>query len=67
MTACQNCVAGPAGIEGHESLFVHTMDRGQMQFKCRACDCVWIRRYSGASQFEWVSTIGERGMEVPRG
>lgn len=38
-----------------------------MQFKCRACDCIWIRRYGGAGEFEWVVTIGERGMEVPRG
>lgn len=68
MRACIQCAEGPKGIEGHERLFVHTMDRGQMQFKCTACDSIWLRRYGGEGSFEWVASIGPvRGASLPGG
>lgn len=66
MTACTECAAGPKGIEGHERLFVHTMDRGQMQFKCQACECIWLRRYGGQGTFEWELSIAlVKGAALP--
>ena len=65
MTACQPCASGPVGIDGHEGLFLHETDHGEMRFKCRACDCIWIRRYAGQGSFAWVLGIGlARGSEL---
>ena len=67
MNSCAGCAAGPKGIEGHEALYVETMDRGRMQFKCRSCGSLWLRRYSGEGSFEWVAMSElERGSGVPR-
>ena len=67
MKECRACAAGPTGIEGHEALFVETMDRGQMQFKCRTCGALWQRRYSGQGAFEWrAMTELAKGSGVPR-
>ena len=66
MRACNQCAEGPKGIEGHERLFVHTMDRGQMQFKCHECETIWLRRYGGQGSFEWVlSSVPVRGAALP--
>ena len=66
MAQCAKCRAGPAGIEGHESLFTHTMDARQMQFKCQACGAFWIRRYGGGGAFEWTHAAdAHTGMDIP--
>ncbi len=63
---CANCRQGPSGIEGHERLFSHTMTGDLMQFKCRACGCIWSRRYGAKGTFVWTMPAGEHpGMETP--
>ena len=47
-------------------LFVHKMSGGPMQFKCRACASLWMRRQNGA-HVEWTDAVGdEAGATVPQ-
>lgn len=63
---CADCKRGPAGIEGHERLFSHTMNSVLMQFKCRECGSLWVRRYGDNGTFVWAAPLGEHaGSDVP--
>jgi hypothetical protein len=59
MDKCAGCSARPTGIEGHRDLFTHRMAGTQMQFKCRACNLLWIRGDTGEGGFEWAMSSGE--------
>ena len=66
MTKCKTCVEGPRGLEGHAELFVHKMSGGPMQFKCRTCGSLWMRRQNGI-HVEWSDAVGnEAGATVPQ-
>jgi len=42
------------------------MAGSQMQFKCRACNFLWTRKYKGEGGFEWNMSLGElRGADTP--
>ncbi len=63
---CAHCRRGPAGIEGHERLFSHTMTSDRMQFKCRECGSIWVRRHADNGGYAWTAPRGEHpGMDVP--
>jgi len=63
---CADCVRGPVGVAGHDRLFSHTMNMTQMQFKCRECGAIWVRRYGDERNFIWGRPAGEHpGMDVP--
>ncbi len=65
MSKCKSCIDGPKGVEGHLDLYVTTMSGGPMQFKCRTCGSLWMRRQSG-DQMEWSDAVGnEVGAIVP--
>ena len=66
MAKCADCERGPSGIEGHERLFSQTFDQAQMRFKCRECNCVWVRRYGENATYAWSLPVGGHpGMDVP--
>ena len=66
MTKCKSCSDGPRGVEGHMDLFVNTMGAVAMQFKCRTCQALWMRR-QGGERLEWAEANGsERGYMLPR-
>ena len=64
---CAHCRRGPSGIAGHERLFSHTMGGNQMQFKCRECAGIWVRRQGADGKFTWsLPAAGEHpGADVP--
>lgn len=65
MSKCQSCIAGPKGVEGHLDLFVNTMSGSSMQFRCRTCGAVWMRR-QGSDGTAWTDAVGdEKGATVP--
>ena len=65
MTNCKSCIEGPKGMEGHLDLFVVTMSGGPMQFKCRTCGALWMRR-QGDNKLEWTDAVGkEMGATLP--
>lgn len=42
------------------------MNSELMQFKCRECGSLWIRRYGDNGIFTWAAPVGEHpGMDVP--
>jgi hypothetical protein len=66
MSKCTSCIAGPKGVEGHMDLFVFTMSGGPMQFKCRTCGALWMRRQSG-DHMKWTDAVGdELGATLPQ-
>jgi hypothetical protein len=66
MSKCQRCKDGPRGPEGHQDLYVNKMSGGPMQFRCRACGSLWMRRQSGG-HLEWADAVGdEAGATVPQ-
>jgi hypothetical protein len=63
---CPDCRQGPSGIQGHDSLFSHTMSAERMQFICRTCTAIWVRHYGSEGTFVWAPPAGERpGMDTP--
>jgi hypothetical protein len=47
-------------------MFVAKMSGGPMQFQCRACGSLWMRRQVG-TQLQWTDAVGdEAGATVPR-
>ena len=64
---CAACEHGPAGIDGHATLYSHTMTGKQMGFLCRDCGCAWTRRYAARGGFAWSepSASEHPGMDVP--
>jgi hypothetical protein len=51
---CGKCAGQPAGIEGHDDLFVLLMGGRQCRFRCQACGALWDRRYEGQSDYSWA-------------
>ena len=42
------------------------MNSELMQFKCRECGSLWVRRYGDNGTFTWAPPVGEHpGMDVP--
>lgn len=63
---CAQCEEGPSGIAGHERLFSQTFGGDRMGFKCKECNCVWVRRAGTDGTFSWALPKGEfPGMDVP--
>jgi DNA-directed RNA polymerase beta' subunit len=53
-------------MTGHESLFCHTMDASQIQFRCSVCGHIWTRLYRGVGKIEWAEPGKQSpGMPVP--
>ena len=47
-------------------LYTHRMSGSRMQFKCRECNLLWHRNYTGAGGFEWALSPGEFfGSDIP--
>ena len=66
MSKCPKCEAGPAGVEGHGDLFTHSMTGTIMQFRCKACGSIWLRRYASDGRFAWAAPDGEHsGVALP--
>ena len=58
MTKCKACVRGPIGGEGHLDLFVLKMSGQEVQFVCRTCSTLWVRkRFTNGDQ--WWETRSE--------
>ena len=58
--ACERCLAGPEGLEGHSELtiFLDSQPRygqagGHHLFMCVLCAGKWARYYEGGGQFRW--------------
>jgi hypothetical protein len=66
MSKCPKCTKGPTGMEGHLDLFVNTINGGSMQFKCRTCATLWMRRVNDKG-VDWTDSLGvESGPRVPQ-
>lgn len=55
---CEDCSAGPQGVEGHANLVLHvyaTHQPGQHRsaFHCTVCGAEWLRTYTGSGGFSW--------------
>ena len=51
---CNDCIAGPSGIGGHDNLFMAAGDaKGTTIFSCSMCRAFWARSYQGSGQFLW--------------
>jgi len=50
---CGPCLAGPAGIEGHDDLRVRALGSASMRFKCRRCSVLWSRAKKTSGAFVW--------------
>ena len=65
MIGCVQCRRGPKGVEGHFDLFIHTMGPREMQFRCRTCAAIWVRRGSEAC-FAWeMREVAAKGTMLP--
>jgi len=68
---CLACANGPSGIEGHGELLVQAVGYGQISFKCRLCEALWLRTFERGSGYVWLAMTGrmargpERGIAVP--
>ena len=58
--ACERCLAGPTGLEGHQdlTLFFDGQPRygqagGHHRFMCVGCASKWARLYEGGGVFQW--------------
>ena len=58
--ACERCLAGPMGLEGHQQLTLfldgqprYGDARGHHMFMCVSCASKWARCYEGGGQFRW--------------
>ncbi len=67
MTKCQKCESGPAGVEGHDKLFTHSMTSNQVQFRCQECGSIWTRHYAPQGTYTWAAPDGVEhpGVRVP--
>lgn len=63
-TLCQDCSAGPQGVEGHAHLVLHVYAPPQNTphrsvFHCTVCGAEWLRSYAGSGGFTWkLATAG---------
>jgi len=67
METCKGCTAGPSGIQGHDDLFTYRMAGKRLQFKCVACELLWVRDYKGGGGFEWARSTDEFAGLAPPG
>jgi hypothetical protein len=54
---CQDCQKRPAGLEGHEGIFLSTDAKtpaGRHLFRCAKCQTLWLREYEGDGVFAWI-------------
>ena len=56
---CQDCGAGPQGVEGHANLVLHVYAAEQAGhhrsvFHCTVCGAEWLRSYAGSGGFSWT-------------
>ena len=58
MAKCAACAAGPSGGEGHQNLFVLKLSGHEVQFICRACSTLWVRKRTGGDD-QWRETARE--------
>lgn len=61
-TPCPSCVAGPAGIEGHDDMRAQALGASTQRFQCRKCGTPWSRLDAGAGVYRWshVDTLSRR-------
>ena len=64
--ACERCLLGPEGLEGHSELTLYLDDQpryGQAQgrhlFMCVMCASKWARHYEGGGTFRWRAAEGD--------
>lgn len=65
MPKCAHCEHGPSGGDGHPDLFTFSMGGDQIQFRCRTCGHMWMRRYGKDGAFTWGEPSGPPGMDLP--
>ena len=51
---CEACARGPAKVDGHAALMVHSLGVAGMLFKCRQCELTWMRSYSAHGRYDWT-------------
>lgn len=51
---CEACALGPAKVDGHAALMVHSMAAAGVLFKCRRCELTWMRSYSTTGRYDWT-------------
>jgi len=56
---CQECAAGPQGVEGHANLVLHVYaaerpGHHRSVFHCTVCGAEWLRTYAGSGGFSWA-------------
>jgi len=51
---CEACALGPAKIDGHGALMVHTLAVAGILFRCRRCELTWLRSYSADGRYQWT-------------
>jgi len=65
---CPACSCGPSHVEGHVDLLVRSLGNDGIAFKCRNCQSLWWRSYSGSGRFSWRRHSGpspDVGVTVP--
>ncbi len=65
---CAACRAGPAGIDGHPHLRVHTLCADRMAFNCERCAAFWSRT-SLPGRYLWARTPARQrlaGVHIPQ-
>ena len=65
MTKCTACARGPVGGEGHSNLFVMKMCGHEVQFICRGCRTLWVRRRNGDVDQWWETTRELEAVTLP--
>ena len=63
---CDDCQRRPAGLEGHEGIFLSADARtpsGRHLFRCARCQCLWLREYAGDGAFAWILVPPEEAVQ----
>jgi hypothetical protein len=63
---CEDCQKRPAGLEGHEGIFLSVDARtagGRHLFRCARCQSLWLREYEGDGVFAWILVPPEEAIQ----
>jgi hypothetical protein len=66
VTLCEDCQKRPAGLEGHQGIFLSVDAKtpaGRHLFRCARCQALWLRDYAGDGAFAWLQVPPEEAIQ----